>query len=53
VHGLIFASFRDYVATAHGKRVEQEVMAGEPVYALGEAYPDERFTTLSSSLRAS
>jgi hypothetical protein len=46
VHGLIFVSLRDYVATAHGTAAEEEVMAGEPVYLVSDAYPDERFTAL-------
>jgi hypothetical protein len=46
VHGLIFVSFRDYLAAEHGPTTEQEVMAGEPRYLLSEAYPDERFTGL-------
>jgi predicted hydrocarbon binding protein len=39
-------SFRDYLAAVHGPAVEQVVLAGEPVYLMGEAYPDERFGAL-------
>jgi len=46
VHGLIFASFRDYLHTEHGASVAQEVTAGEPQYTLSEAYPDEQFVAL-------
>jgi predicted hydrocarbon binding protein len=46
VHGLIFVSFRDYLAAEHGAATEQEVMAGEPRYLLSEAYADERFTNV-------
>jgi hypothetical protein len=46
VHGLIFASFRDYLLTEHGPEVAHAVTAGEPQYALGEAYPDEQFLAL-------
>jgi hypothetical protein len=46
VHGLIFASFRDYLHNEHGASVAQEVTAGEPQYMLSEAYPDEQFVTL-------
>jgi predicted hydrocarbon binding protein len=43
VHGLIFASLRDYLAAVHGPEIESEVLRHEPAYLLGEAYPDERF----------
>jgi hypothetical protein len=46
VHGLIFASFRDYLITEHGADVAHEVTAGEPQYTLSEAYPDEQFLAL-------
>lgn len=46
MHGLIFASFRDYLHTEHGAGVAQEVTADEPQYTLSEAYPDERFLAL-------
>jgi hypothetical protein len=46
VHGLIFVSFRDYVAATHGAAIEEKVMAGKPIYLLSEAYPDEGFTAL-------
>jgi Haem-NO-binding len=44
-HGLIFISFRDYIAATHGAAAEQ-VLEGEPIYLLSEAYPDERFGAL-------
>jgi hypothetical protein len=46
VHGLIFASFRDYLVTEHGAAVANDVTAGEPRYTLSEAYPDEQFLVL-------
>jgi hypothetical protein len=46
VHGLIFVSFRDYLAAEHGATTEQEVMAGEPRYLVSDAYADERFTDI-------
>jgi predicted hydrocarbon binding protein len=46
VHGLIFASFRDYLVTEHGAAVANDVTAGEPQYTLSEAYPDEQFLAL-------
>jgi predicted hydrocarbon binding protein len=46
VHGLIFVSFRDYLAAEHGAATEQEVMAGEPSYLVSEAYADERLTNI-------
>jgi predicted hydrocarbon binding protein len=47
VHGLIFVSLRDYLVAEHGATAEQDVMAGEPLYLVSEAYPDERFTALA------
>jgi hypothetical protein len=46
MHGLIFASFRDYLLTEHGAEVAHEVTEGEPQYTLSEAYPDEQFLAL-------
>jgi hypothetical protein len=46
VHGLIFASLRDYLLTEHGASVAHEVTAGEPQYTLSQAYPDEQFLVL-------
>jgi hypothetical protein len=46
VHGLIFASFRDYLHTEHGPGVALDVTAGEPQYTLSEAYSDEQFLAL-------
>jgi len=46
VHGLIFASFRDYLHTEHSPGVAQDVTAGEPQYTLSEAYSDEQFLAL-------
>lgn len=46
MHGLIFASFRDYLVTDHGADVANELTAGEPQYTLSEAYPDEQFLAL-------
>ena len=46
MHGLIFASFRDYLLTEHGAALANEVLAGEPQYTLSEAYPDEQFLVL-------
>jgi hypothetical protein len=46
VHGLIFTSFRDYVADAHGPETAGSVFEGEPIYLLSDAYPDERLIAL-------
>ena len=46
MHGLIFASFRDYLVTEHGAAIANDVTAGEPRYTLSEAYPDEQFLAL-------
>jgi hypothetical protein len=52
VHGLIFASLRDYLAVQHGPQVANDVTAGEPQYSLSEAYPDEQFLRLLDRARA-
>jgi predicted hydrocarbon binding protein len=52
VHGLIFASFRDYLVTEHGADLANDVTAGEPQYTLSEAYPDEQFLALLERARA-
>lgn len=52
MHGLIFASFRDYLVTEHGAGVANDVTAGEPQYTLSEAYPDEQFLALLERARA-
>ena len=46
MHGLIFASFRDYLHTEHGVDVALDVTADEPQYTLSDAYPDEQFLSL-------
>jgi hypothetical protein len=46
VHGVVFTSFRDYVADTFGAAVAEKVLADEPVYLLSEAYPDERLLAL-------
>src|SRR5688572_1824450 len=46
MHGLIFASLRDYLATELGTGVAHAVTEGEPQYMLSEAYPDEQFLVL-------
>ena len=42
MHGVIFASFRDYVTMTYGAETSREVLEGEPTYMLSEAYGDER-----------
>ena len=51
MHGLIFASFRDYVTDSFGGGASAEVFAGEPVYLLSEAYPDERLDQLVAKVQ--
>jgi hypothetical protein len=46
VHGLIFASFRDYLADSYGEDGARAVFEGESPYLLSESYPDERLTSL-------
>jgi predicted hydrocarbon binding protein len=46
VHGLIFASLRDYVTTRHGAEATRRVFEGEPDYLLSESYPDPQLDRL-------
>jgi hypothetical protein len=46
VHGVIFASFRDFVLTEFGAEAAKEILAGRPVHVMTEAYPDEEFLAL-------
>jgi hypothetical protein len=46
MHGLIFISFRDYLAAVHGGASEQAATDGETRFLLSEAYPDEQFNAL-------
>ena len=46
MHGLIFVSFRDYLATRFDVGAAADVFAGEPLYAMSEPYDDDRFAEL-------
>ena len=46
MHGVIFASFRDYVSASYGPGVAEHVLEHEPPYLLSEAYADERLSAL-------
>jgi hypothetical protein len=46
VHGVIFTSFRDYLAAGHGSATAAAVFEAEPEYLLSEAYPDESLLRL-------
>ena len=50
VHGVIFSSFRDYVAADFGADTAQLLFDAEPIYLLSEAYPDERLVALIGKL---
>jgi hypothetical protein len=43
VHGVIFASYYDFLTSRFGGQVARGLFAGEPVYLMSEAYDDERF----------
>src|SRR5215207_22690 len=43
VHGLIFASFRDFITVQYGPGIAKSILEGQPVHLLTEAYPDEDF----------
>lgn len=46
VHGVIFASFVDYMAARHGSDVASEILSHQPVFLLSESYEDERLLAL-------
>jgi hypothetical protein len=46
MHGVIFASFRDYLTAEHGNETTARVFDGEPVYLLSDAYPDTQLAQL-------
>ncbi len=46
MHGVIFMSFRDFVAAAHGNATAATIFDAEPQYLLSEAYPDESLERL-------
>jgi heme-NO-binding protein len=46
LHGVIFASFRDFATRAYGRDLAEALFADEPPYLLSEAYDDERFFAL-------
>ena len=47
MHGVILASFRDFVLTSFGAERAKEILAGSPVHLISEAYPDEEFHALA------
>jgi hypothetical protein len=46
MHGVIFTSFRDYLAASHGQATAAAVFEAEPEYLLSHAYPDESLLRL-------
>jgi predicted hydrocarbon binding protein len=40
VHGVIFTSLRDYLTSAHGSELAQQVFARQPIFLLSESYDD-------------
>jgi hypothetical protein len=49
VHGVIFASFRDFALTRFGSEAAKTILAGRPIHLMSEAYPDEEFLELVRS----
>lgn len=43
VHGVIFASYYDFLTSRFGGEAARGLFAGEPVFLMSEAYEDERF----------
>lgn len=41
MHGVIFTSLRDYLTSAHGAEVAQQVFADQPIFLLSESYDDD------------
>lgn len=46
MHGVIFASLRDFLTSEHGPDAAQAIFADQPAYLLSEAYEDERLVAL-------
>jgi Haem-NO-binding len=46
VHGVIFASYYDFLTARFGGQMARGLFAGEPVYLMSESYDDERFVAL-------
>ena len=46
MHGVVFASFREFLCAAYGVERMEELLASEPIYLLSEAYDDDRFAAL-------
>jgi hypothetical protein len=46
VHGVIFASFRDFALARFGPDAVTEIFTGRPFHVISEAYDDEEFTAL-------
>lgn len=46
MHGVIFASFRDFALTRFGPDSAKEILAGRPVYVMSDAYDDREFNAL-------
>jgi Haem-NO-binding len=46
MHGVIFATLRDFVASAYGPEAANDLFAGEPAYLVTDSYPDERLLSL-------
>jgi Haem-NO-binding len=46
VHGVIFASFRDFALTRFGPDDAKEIFAGRPLHVMSEAYDDQEFTSV-------
>ena len=51
MHGIVFASLRDYVA-AHAGADGARTVFGTTVYSVAEAYPDEEFAELAGRAAA-
>ena len=46
MHGVIFASYADFLAARFGSHVARAVFKDEPIYLMSEAYEDERLFDL-------
>lgn len=52
VHGIVFTSFRHFVASRHGDERAAELWAGEPPYLITQAYGDDAFLALFGRVTA-
>lgn len=51
MHGIVFTSFRHYVASRFGRERAAKLWSGKPPYLMTAAYPDDEFGRLFEEVR--